>query len=440
MQSYVHQAQLQDSIIGEILQAKQGNCKPTIEYAKAHSLEYRRLLQQWEQLTMSDGVLWRVYTQPRENQGWTQLVVPKKFCQDILRDLHEGVAGGHLGEVKTLSKLKQRFYRFGHYNDVRDWCQTCKACAKRKSPVPGRLGSLANNNCRLPNTSYGSRSFGTTPRKQEWQLLCVGSRRLFFPVDGSSYLPVPNQEVSAVAERLVDEVFHRFSPPEQLHLDQGCQFESNPIMDVCRLLHINKTRTTPYHPQCDGLVEHFNWTLLNMLATCTEDHPGDWEQHVRKVCMAYNMSIQSSTGFSPFYLMFGQQARLPIDLIYGTGPQVVENATSLKNRILVSAAFDLVRRNVSQDHVYQNKLYDQKVHGQPFNTGDWVRLYLPVVGRGGSHKLNCSWKGPYTVMKKISDATYRVQNLQRRKDRHFNRLKPCSKNIHLEWANQPVIQ
>ena len=136
-----------------------------------------------------------------------QLVVPKKFCQDILRDLHEGVAGGHLGEVKTLSKLKQRFYRFGHYNDVRDWCQTCKACAKRKSPVPGRLGSLANNNCRLPNTSYGSRSFGTTPRKQEWQLLCVDSRRLFFPVDGSSYLPVPNQEVSVVAERLVDEVF-----------------------------------------------------------------------------------------------------------------------------------------------------------------------------------------------------------------------------------------
>ena len=88
-------------------------------------------------------------------------------------------------------------------------------------------------------------------------------------------LPVPNQEASKVAEKLVDEVFLRFSPPEQLHSDQGQQFESNLVMEVCKLLHINKTRTTPYHPQCDGLVERFNRTLLHMLATCTEDHPGD---------------------------------------------------------------------------------------------------------------------------------------------------------------------
>ena len=98
-------------------------------------------------------------------------------------------------------------------------------------------------------------------------------------------LPVPNQEASTVAEKLVDEVFLRFSPPEQLHSDQGRQFESNLMMEVCKLLQINKTRTTPYHPQCDGLVKRFNRTLLNMLATCTEDHPGDWEQHIRKVRM-----------------------------------------------------------------------------------------------------------------------------------------------------------
>ena len=159
----------------------------------------------------------------------------------------------------------------------------------------------------------------------------------------------------------------RSSPPEQLHLDQGRQFESNLVMEVYKLLYINKTRTTLYHPQCDGLVEWFNRTLLHLLATCTEDHPGDWEQHTRKVCMAYNVSVHPSTGFLPFYLMFGQQARLPIDLIYGTGPQVVENqsvgeyAASLKSR--VSTTFDLVRRNVSQHHVYQKELYDQKVYG-----------------------------------------------------------------------------
>ena len=77
--------------------------------------------------------------------------------------------------------------------------------------------------------------------------------------------PLPNQEATTVAKKLVDEIFLRFSAPEQLHFDQGRQFESQLITEVCKLLNINKTRTTPYHPQCDGLVERFNRTLLNML-------------------------------------------------------------------------------------------------------------------------------------------------------------------------------
>ena len=300
----LRQAQLEDPSIGEILQAKQGNCKPATEHAKGQNLEYRRLFQQWEQLTVSDGILWREYAQPREDRGWTQLVVPKKFHQDILRDLHEGVTGGHLGEVKTLSKLKERFYWPGHYNDIRDWCQTCKTCAKRKSPVPGRQAPMQTITAGYPTQVMAVDLLGPLPESKN------GNRYVLVIGDYFSRwmeaLPVPNQEASTVAEKLVDEVFLRFSPPEQLHSDQGRQFESNLVREVCKLLHINKTRTTPYHPQCDGLVERFNRTLLHMLATCTEDHPGDWEQHIRKVCMAYNVSVHPSSGFSPFYLMFGR--------------------------------------------------------------------------------------------------------------------------------------
>ena len=70
--------------------------------------------------------------------------------------------------------------------------------------------------------------------------------------------------------------------------------------ELCKLLEIEKTRTTPYHPQGDGLVERTNRMMLNMLATVVKDHK-DWELHLRASCMAYNTSIQSTTGCSPFF-------------------------------------------------------------------------------------------------------------------------------------------
>ena len=73
--------------------------------------------------------------------------------------------------------------------------------------------------------------------------------------------PIPNQEAPTVAEKLVNEVFLWYSTPEQLHSDQGKQFESRLMMEICKLLQINKIRTMPYHPQSDGLVGRFNRTI-----------------------------------------------------------------------------------------------------------------------------------------------------------------------------------
>ena len=212
---------------------------------------------------------------------------------------------------------------------------------------------------------------------------------------------IPNQEASTVAKKLVNEVFLRFSPLEQLHSDQGHQFESTLLAEICKILQIKKTRTTPYHPQCDGLVEHSKRTLLSMLATSTDKHPFDWEQQLRKVRMAYNSSLQSSTGFTPFYLMFGCQARLPVDIIYGTSTPdnedqgVGQYATSLKKNM--TEAFSLVRENMSKHHMHQKILYDEKIHGKPYKAGDWVWFHSPVVSRGSSRKLNCRRKGPRAI-------------------------------------------
>ena len=111
-------------------------------------------------------------------------------------------------------------------------------------------------------------------------------------------------------------MFCHFFPPEQVHSDQGRQFESQLLKEVCTLLQIKKTHTTPFRPQGNGMVERFNRTLLDMLAIAVGDHPSDWEIHICKLCFAYNTSTHSSTGYSPFFLMFSRQATIPVDLMY----------------------------------------------------------------------------------------------------------------------------
>ena len=241
---------------------------------------------------------------------------------------------------------------------------------------------------------------------------------------------IRNQEATTVAKKLVDEMFCRFSPPEQLHSDQGRQFESDLVKEICELLQIRKTRTTPYHPQCNGMVERFNRTLLDMLSTAVGNNQADWQQHIRKLCLAYNSSVHSSTGFTPFFLMFGRQAKLPIDLMYGTN-QMEPNTTSEYARCLKDAlqeAYALVRERCQTEHKRQKELYDQKVHGKPFSPGELVWLHSTAVPRGRSRKLHHPWKGPFKVMERLGETTYKIKNLQGRRKTtfvHFDRLKPC---------------
>lgn len=107
---------------------------------------------------------------------------------------------------------------------------------------------------------------------------------------------------------------------ERLHSDQGWDFESAPIKDLCQLLGIRKSRTTPYHP-CGNPVERFNRTLLEMLGTLQEEDKVNWRDHVQPLIHAYNVTKNDTTGFSPYQLMSGRQPNLPINVAFGLNPE-----------------------------------------------------------------------------------------------------------------------
>ena len=237
-----------------------------------------------------------------------------------------------------------------------------------------------------------------------------------------------------MARKLVNEVFCRFSPPEQLHSDQGRQFESLLLAEVCRLLGIQKTRTTAYHPQSDGLVERWNRTLLHNLSTCVKDHPESWEDYVRPICMAYNTSIHPTTGFTPFYLMFGRQAKLPVELMYGTPEPESQSSTEYATQLesTLTEAYEKVRANTTRQLDHQAELYNEKVHGKPYEVGSHVWVLFPQMPRGKSKKLYRPWSGPFVVVKRLSNVTYRVQDCSNRRKRmvvHFNRLKQYKQRV-----------
>ena len=251
--------------------------------------------------------------------------------------------------------------------------------------------------------------------------------------------PIPNQEIKTVAQKL------HFSLPDQILSDQGRQFESGVMEELCKLLQIEKSRTT-YHPQGDGLVERANRTLLNMLSTVVEEHQEERESHLQPVCMAYNTSIQPTMGYSPFFLMFGRTARMPIDLVYGTNNSNSQNVHCFVRDManVLENAYRHVRSTMGPKQENQKELYDWKGHGDPYKVGDLVWLHSPVVPRGSSRKLHHPWIGPYKIVKQLSDITYRIQSFRGRRRRlvaHFNCLKPCLDDMRFEEIvnSQPSV-
>ena len=114
-----------------------------------------------------------------------------------------------------------------------------------------------------------------------------------------------DQTSLTIAELLVEHIISRHGVPSELLSDRGTTFLSKLMLDVYRLMGIWKSNTTAYHPQTDGLVERFHRTLTYMLAKSVQQDGKDWDQRLPYVLFAYRSSPQSSTGESPFYLLYG---------------------------------------------------------------------------------------------------------------------------------------
>ena len=200
--------QRDDPVIGPVICALARETKPDQNELKQFSLHTNRLFALWDQLTLQDLVLQHRFVSADGLQYHLQFVAPRQLHPEILEELHSGAVAGHLGEEKTLSRLKQRFYWPGHWNDVRRWCKTCSVCAASKTPPPKRKAALKPVKTGYPMQLVAVDILGPLPESDAGNsyLLAIGD---YFTCWMEAF-PIPNQEAMTVACALIGQILLLF--------------------------------------------------------------------------------------------------------------------------------------------------------------------------------------------------------------------------------------
>ena len=110
---------------------------------------------------------------------------------------------------------------------------------------------------------------------------------------------------------------HRYGSPLTVHSDQGRNFEAKIFEEMCCLLQVHNTRTTPRNPRCNGLLERFNRTLIQIIKSYLRGEQQDWDKHLGCLAGAYPQTRHQSTKFSPNLTMLGREACSPTEVRFG---------------------------------------------------------------------------------------------------------------------------
>ena len=225
-------------------------------------------------------------------------------------------------------------------------------------------------------------------------------------------IPLIDQTAARITGELI-KLFSIYGKPQVLHSDQGRNFESSILAQTLEALGVSKSRTTAYHPQDDGMVERFNRTLLQLLRSYVEKQ-SDWEHYLPLVLYAYRTSIHSSTGSSPFMLMYG---RLPILTPFSQSPAFDAVTYPTHLRAKMAELKDLFDINLAAAASHQKASYDQHTSSPNFSVGDSVWLSVPTAG-----KLDPRWEGKWRIKAIKSPVNMDISDGTHTKVVHTNRL------------------
>ncbi|KAJ3000255.1 hypothetical protein NUW54_g6809 [Trametes sanguinea] len=330
----------------------------------------------------------------------------RRLREILLRQAHSVLA--HLGTKKTLAYLRDEVWWPNMVSDVVAYCKTCGVCATTKSATTQPMGLLKPLPVPRRPWQYISLDFvGPLPasenRHGQFDMICVIIDQLTSMVH---LVPtVQTYGAADMAEVVFEHVYKLHGLPERIISDRDTLFTSTFWQKLHGLLGTELRLSSSYHPQTDGLTERANRTMTQMLRQCVRPDQKDWVVRLPAVELAMNMARSETTGFSPFYLNYGQ---MPRSLVWSSEceyPGVQAFAQRVKEAIM--AAHDAIIASRTSQVEQANK----RRRPATFQVDELVYLSTKNLNlpKGRARKLAPKYLGPFRITEEVTKgATYRI--------------------------------
>ena len=330
----------------------------------------------------------------------------------LMSEAHDSAVSGHVGVLKTLDSLSRVYYWPKMNEEVKEYVKSCRICISNKSrndhplgllhpiPHPPRRWQQVSMDLitQLPPTRTGLDAIFVVVDKHSKMIHCIPT---------TTTVTAPQ-----LASLFFREIVRLHGIPTSIISDRDPRFTSSFWSELWKRLGTKLAMSTAYHPQTDGQTERANRTIEDMLRAYVGSKQDDWDQHLVPIEIAYNNSKQTSTGYSPFYLNYGQHPSFPLSSSI-LPPSDSDSTNSTTEKLLEELMDDLVRaeENVAKAQQSQQKYANQHRKDVEFEVGQkvWLstadlRLKMKITP-----KLTPRWIGPFSIKRKLSPLNYELE-------------------------------
>lgn len=308
------------------------------------------------------------------------------------------------------------------YDDVEQWVKKCQRCVLTKMPQPKihppMKSFLATRPLEVVAIDFTILEPASDGRENVLVVTDVFTKF-------TQAFPTRDQKADTTAKVLLREWFMKYGVPERLHSDQGRNFESDVIAELCRLYGVKKTRTTPHHPQGNAQCERYNRTLHDLLRTLPPEKKRRWPEHLAELVHAYNVTPHATTGHSPYYLLFGVHPHLPVDALLGRdqAPNKTHDWLVVHQERL-NEAHARAKEYAEKKAAERIELDKHKVYCPPVDVGQLVYLRHRPQGR---NKIQDAWGSTVHRVIDVQGTTHTVEPVEGGPVKRVHRvnLRPC---------------